>query len=302
MIWLRNRFARRNRRGAAPPPHGAGLHVIDAVEAAAADAALRAAAPGPHDLLVVDGGDGSVQRALSVLVADGAAAGTLPALALLPSGSTNMTASSVSGRVGRWRALQALERSLLQPGHAFLRRIEAVLVVDDAGQRRAGFFVGAGLVVDGIRYWQERIRARGAADEWTTAVAAIRAIAGVVRGEARFAQAPTVAIDGGAPRALRMLLATTLERLLLGARPFQGGGNGPLRLTTVDASPGSVAAALPVLLRGRAPDAASGCTSRRVHAVDFAFHGVYTIDGELFDCGNALRLAAFGPLRCLLLR
>ncbi len=52
------------------------------------------------DLLVLDGGDGTVQRALSVLFQMPEA--RTPRIAILPGGSTNMTACDISGRRS-WR-------------------------------------------------------------------------------------------------------------------------------------------------------------------------------------------------------
>jgi len=275
------------------------VRLIEEATADAAGQALLAAVPAADDLLVIDGGDGTVQRVLSRLLADGRCASALPRLALLPSGSTNMTAFAVSGPVRRSRALAALAAAIADPERGFERRQDALAVVEPAA-RRAGFFFGAGLVVAGIRYWQQAIKARGGGDEWTSALAVVRALVGVARRESAFAQPLPVAVDDQPAAPLRLAIATTLDRLLLGLRPLSGSGSGSLQVTMMGADVSLAALAASSLWRtARRPD---GISVRRTQALALAFNGSYTLDGELFDCKAGLRIEAVGPLRCLVLR
>lgn len=280
-------------------PVARNVQFIEEATAEAADEALRAAAPAADDLLVIDGGDGTVQRSLSLLLADGRRADALPRLALLPSGSTNMTAFAVSGPVRHARALVALTAAIADPERAFERRQEALSVIE-ATVRRAGFFFGGGLIVAGIRYWQQEIKARGGGDEWASALAVFRSLVGVARGESAFAQPLQMAADGQPPALLRLAMVTTLDRLLLGFQPLSGSGSGGLRTMTVGADVSLAALAASCLWRSaRRPD---GLISWRAEALSLAFAGSYTVDGELFDCEAGLRIETAGPLRCLVLR
>jgi hypothetical protein len=82
-----------------------------------------------------------------------------------------------------------------------------------------------------------------------------------------------------------LLLVTTLERLILGLRPFWSRGSGPLRLTAVSARPRGLLRALPALVRGRrnshaTPD--NGYLSRCADEIQLALDGGFAVDGELF--------------------
>jgi hypothetical protein len=100
---------------------------------------------------------------------------------------------------------------------------------------------------------------------------------------------------------LRLLLATTLDRLFLGIRAYWGDGPGALKTTAVEARAPGFVRRMPRLLRG-APDPdmtpAAGYHSGRVTAVCLTFHGSFTLDGELFPCsGDRMRVGATDPVR-----
>jgi hypothetical protein len=79
------------------------------------------------------------------------------------------------------------------------------------------------------------------------------------------------------------LLATTLERLLFGARPFWGDEPGPIRTLMVRGPVERPLRSLLPLLRGRPDDRMlrAGYRSRNAERLSLAFDGPIAIDGEL---------------------
>lgn len=266
------------------------------VEGALAD--LLAARP---DVLAINGGDGSVQIALTALRR--LPAGPLPPVAILPAGSTNMTAGDLGcgGRLSRrLRELLALRD---RPRDRW--RIEArapLAVTDGQGRVHLGFFFGMGTIVRGIDYWHRSLAHGGGAGEWGAGAALARAAWGIARREPPFAEpvrvrlvyddAPEVALD------LMFLLVTPMRRLFLGLTPFWGAGPGPLALTWVDDRPRRFVRRVPALLAGReaALPEADGFHGRRPARVDLEIDESWVIDGEMFPEPGRLSLAPAAPM------
>ncbi|MFT9384886.1 MAG: acylglycerol kinase family protein [Acetobacter orientalis] len=105
------------------------------------------------ECLVVDGGDGTVGKVLSVLYASSYPNHKLPMIALLPSGNTNLIAADVGFGKRGGEALEHLQS--LARAHRLGENIKQrqPLVVSWPGQKRApelGFFGGAGAFTKGI--------------------------------------------------------------------------------------------------------------------------------------------------------
>ncbi|MEE4301843.1 MAG: diacylglycerol kinase family protein, partial [Pseudomonadales bacterium] len=141
-------------------------------------------------VLAVNGGDGTLQAVLTVL-ADLVDAGAVPAtpvpIAVLPAGSTNMSAHDLGcggrlqRRLGDLLALRDRDREAWRV--TFRRPLQ---IHDAADRRRIGFFFGMGTIVRGIEYWHERLRHGGGAGEWSAGAALARAAWGVVRRQPPF--------------------------------------------------------------------------------------------------------------------
>lgn len=255
----------------------------------------------PNDLLVINGGDGSVQHTLTRLLRR-CPAERLPRVACLPGGTTNMTAYDINRQRNYRRCLATLAAA--GDGTATVPRRLVRVSDGDADGPLYGFFFGLGTIVQGIEYFHERVRPRGGGHELGTGVALLRTAWGMARGEPPFDAAMSVRVDG-APWSVRLLLATTLDRLLLGARPFWGGVDGPLKATAVEARAPGFLRRLPRLLRGRADAGMTsehGWHSARTDAMDLAFDGAYTLDGELFRShGATMRVSVSPEIRFLVL-
>jgi len=286
-------------------PESAGVDHLVSDDAAAADALLAGERWQADDLLVINGGDGSVQRALSVLLASGSAA-SLPRIACLPGGSTNMTAYDLNRHRRMAECLTTLRRLAATPA-AVPPQARPVVRVQAGATAHCGLFFGAGTIVQGVEYFQERLRGDGGRHELAAGAALARTVWGIARSEPPFA-APLTATVCAAPLwpeatalSLRLAFATTLDRLFLGIRPYWGDGDGALKVTAVERRAPGFVRRLPRLLRGR-PDSAmtrsNGYHSGRSSALDLGFRGSYTLDGELFPAaGDRMRVSATEPVR-----
>ncbi len=275
----------------------------------------------PDALLVINGGDGSVQHALTLLARHCPEA-SWPTIACLPGGSTNMTAYDLNG-VRRYRdCLHALTGVVRRDARLPVVP-RPVVRVSAAGAPPAtatcGLFFGVGTIVQGVEYFHSRVKGMlqaGGRHELAAGAALARALWGIARGQPPFDQPLSVRVDapelglrpGRCPAAtpplsLRLLFATTLDRLFLGMRPYWGSGTGAMKTTLVEADARRFLRRIPRLLRGRPdPDmnAESGFRSTRLDAMSLAFEGSYTLDGELFASpGDRMTVSASSPVRFL---
>jgi hypothetical protein len=284
----------------------------------------------PADLLVVNGGDGSVQHVLTELL-NHCPPERLPRIACLPGGTTNMTAFDINVHRGFRRCVATLVRAACQgpetaqPVATTPRPVVRVLWENDAGQRpRYGLFFGMGTIVQGIEYFHERVRPSGGGHELGAGVALARAVWGIVRKQPPFAEplrvelrAPASAATPDCPAraggeswevlAVRLLLVTALDRLFLGMRPYwnaplaDDGRDGALKGTWVESGARRFLLSMPRLLRGR-PDAGMrpqhGYHSGRFDHLALRFDGSFTLDGELIASGgDTITVRASVPVR-----
>ena len=263
---------------------------------AALEALLRSAPP----LLAINGGDGTVQTVLTALAARPDL--PQPAIAILPAGSTNMSAGDLGCGGALTKRLSALLALRDRPPQCWPQQQRAPLqVTTAAGERRLGFFFGIGTIVRGIDYWHRSLAHGGGIGQWGAGAAMARAAWGILRRQPPFAEPVRVriAVDDAAPRDvdLMFLLVTPMRRLFLGLQPFWGDGPGPLALTWVDDRPQRFLRRIPALLRGRsaALPVAAGYHGERPARIELDLDEPWVIDGEVIEEGGHLRLEP-GPL------
>ena len=248
------------------------------------------AAQGVSDLFI-SSGDGTVHEILTQIAEDGPFA-SLPRISLLPHGTTNLAAGDVGLKKPSIEAqaafIQALEPAVLKPRHT----VRCANPGD--GRPRHGMFVGTGAVADATRYCQEAFNAKGVKGHWAT----FRTLAsGVLRSlfskpdpddPTRFDRPYDIAVEAEGHQMLEgsqlFVMSTTLEKLVLGTRPFWGGKTGPIRTTAFAYPPPPVPRWLFTAMYGgenrRMPQ---GCISFCSGSLRVSSRTMYVIDGEFFD-------------------
>ena len=252
---------------------------------------LAAMAEAGVEVLVVNSGDGTVHGVLTELLANRPFE-KLPLLAILPRGMANMTAADC-GLKGKdaatlERLLGACREGPIAP-HLLTRHI---LRVDYADGRVAprGMFMGAAGIVDVIRHVTGKLHTRGIKGEWSHAAAILGLLAGTVfKGYEALGLRPHevgISIDGAARRDERLLIliATTLDQLVLKSRPFWGADGKPVRHTRIAHPPRRLIRSARRVLYG--DDAARALPedyqSGGALRLELWLDAPFTIDGEFF--------------------
>jgi hypothetical protein len=260
------------------------------------------------DLLVVNGGDGTLQRTLTELLRPGRPR-PLPRLAPLRGGRTNMIGIDLGADRDPARGFAALLRRAGDGTLAAATLLRPVLRIEIGPERSVqhGMFLGPGVIHRAIEVVHRvlpngRVRGVFGAGVATALFVARSALLGDDRGIV----APDkleIHLDGEVlPHAeYRVVLATTLSRLFLRLRPFWGEGDAPVRFTAIAAHAPGIAREVPGILVGR-PSARArenpGLVSRRVRVAELSLQCGFTIDGEQFapSAGRHLRVTAEAPI------
>ncbi len=304
---ISNLNSRRNQRLAGPvrallEPHPDVIHV-QSTDSQEMPAHLDALRRNGTTHLAINGGDGTAQQTLTTML--NGAWPAPPTLAVLPGGTTNMTAHDLNGgKLGLLAALRAFLDSVqgTTPLMPMTRRI--IRVQCDGHDDQYGFCFGLGAIVRGIRYCHERVYRMRIPKDLAPGVAMLRAFYGIARREPVFAEGLPVTLRyaGCEPAAqcerldTSFMCISTLQRLFLGMTPFWGSGAGDLAMTIVRENPKRLLRTLPALLRGRPTrhlTSGNGYTSQRLDCLQIESDGQYMLDGEIFPAAKSpLRLDA----------
>ncbi len=268
-----------------------GMPHVEVRTAAEVSAALQEFARAGVDLVAVNSGDGTVQAVLTALFVERPFR-SLPLLALLAGGTTNMTAQElgISGPVGgglerliRWAAAGEGPAALLS---------RPVMRVDHSSHPGSlyGMFLGAAGIYNGIRFFHARVRPMGLRGDPAHLLIIARFLAGLLRRDDKLVAPLHAEIRTDRthvpPAGYRMLLVTTLDRLIVGARPFGDAAGGPLHLAAIGERPRKLLTTLPAVVRGRPSrwaTRANGYVNLGAREVRLSMKGGFAIDGELFQ-------------------
>jgi hypothetical protein len=263
------------------------------------------------DVLVTNGGDGTLQFALTELLSDPRRE-RLPAIAPLRGGRTNMTSSDLgadrNAARGLARLLEAADANRL--GSLAVER--PVLRVHST--RRAsdqyGMFFGAGLIHRAIGVVHRVFPPGRSQGLFGASLVTAALVSKMLFKPTQGILTPdkcSVRIGGreSADAELYLLISTTLERLFLRMNPFWGTGPGGVRLTAVASHAQRLARAAPGVLAGRPPSwvaGAPGYTSERTERAEIRMNCGFTVDGELFDPEPEERIELSADRRIVFLR
>ena len=241
--------------------------------------------------IFISSGDGTIQE-VQTLLAEQNIFEHQPRLCLLPHGTTNMTAANIGFRTRNVAAQAEFIRRLNFTDS--VRRPTLRVVNPRDGKPRHGMFLGAGAVTHASRFCQDAVHKSGLKGDLATfatlATSVLRALTSrPAPGDTNRIDRPhriDVSVDG-MPRASGdqlLLLLTTLDRLILGARPFWGGKTAPIRVSVFPYPvPSVVRWLIPSMYGGEDRKAPPGAVSFSCHACQIATSSPFIIDGEFFD-------------------
>lgn len=254
--------------------------------------------------IVISGGDGTVQ-AIQTHLAESLPPDRLPRLAILPDGTTNMNASDVGVQNPRSRVV--LERITVPEycARATAVRRRHTVRIDNPKDKspQHGMFFGAGAIYRAVVMCHRDIHSRGLVGDWATGMTLLSALyRAFIRGEKksdpdRIYQPTemTVTADSEifAEDGQLLALVTTLDRLILGSRPFWNQNSDAMKLTTIGFPPYHLLRSLRAIMYGG--------RTRRLNAESYRSTSASVIE---IDCdlpfildGEFIEKPDDGPLR-----
>lgn len=284
------------------------IHYAEAVTPAEVNAVLTDFSTRNVDLLIVNGGDGTIQAVLTALYGR-ACFSRPPLLALLKAGTASMLArdAGVSGK-----PVAALEKILAwrsdpgRDGHAILERPVLKLTREGDAEPLCGMFFGAGAISRGIDLCHGSMNPHGVRGELMPGLIIARLMLAALTGDDALLPATAMGIRCDEAQAWQdsclFAMVSTLERLFLGLHPFWGSEDAPLHFTALRTKPPYLLRNLPFLVCGRRTATSSpenGFYSHNARQITLDFRGKFVVDGEIFEARGPLTIAAAGPARFL---
>jgi hypothetical protein len=242
--------------------------------------------------IIILAGDGTVQAIADRLAS--ASTSLQPQLLVLGGGRSNVTAGEFGGRGDVSRTLETALRQCREGTTPGVEVRHVLRIEQPQGPARHGFLLLAGLPDYAIRACHRhrrssgRLRGSDAATAWSLVKVALPAMLGMREPPLDDLR---VEVPGHEPRAkaVRWLLATTLQRPHGIVDPFAQQGEGALRFTAIAASGPAFWARLPWVVTGRFTPAmqAGGYLSGRCESLQVHGLSSYTLDGEEFSADPA---------------
>ena len=226
--------------------------------------ALKSIARVKPKVLVINGGDGTVQAALTELYHGGhfgeaGAADGPPPVAVLPNGKTNLIAHDLGANGDPIAALERvveLARADLAP---YIVRRELICLSDGARRPVLGMFLGGAGLAETMLYCRHKIYPLGLPNWLAHFLTFLLGLLGVLIGRpARFLPTPprhmivSVTRSGVLQGRFALVMVTTLQRLLLGNN-MPGGGEraGAMQLLVIERNIPAIMRAFVAAIRGR---------------------------------------------------
>ncbi|RZV33009.1 MAG: hypothetical protein EX262_07220 [Sphingomonadaceae bacterium] len=247
------------------------------------------------ELLVINGGDGTVRDALTggaMVFGD-----DWPDIAVLPRGKTNALTIDLE-MPKSW----SLEEAIIahRDGRRVQRRPMVLEPMDGKELTRLGFILGAGVFLAAIESGQDAHKF-GAFDSLAVAMTTVWGVTQALFGgdknpwrrgvEARILLGePMTELERsryGDPRWRAMIFLSSLSRFPAGLKPF-GDAEGPLRIAVIDHLRRRIVAQMPWVLRGNHSDrlVEAGLHRRSADRIELDLGDRFILDGEVFAPGR----------------
>lgn len=242
-------------------------------------------------MLIINGGDGTIGAALASLLYENPF-NVIPPIAFLPGGKTNMTAADLGFKGKPAKVLKKLLK-LAQSGDlpdALTRRHLIEMDLGDGSSPKVGTFFGTAGIVRGIFWCRENAYAKGlpnaVAHIWS-AYKLITSALGLSRNKGLMvSDRMSITVPGSARIQGRysVVIATTLNRLLFGFKPYVKDNKGGLRFSAAEAGASTLLRSFVALLMGRyGVSYVRGLHVRTNNEVRVEGTDPVTLDGEIYQ-------------------
>lgn len=237
--------------------------------------------------LFISSGDGTVQ-AIQTILAEQQLFEQLPALALLPHGTTNMNASTLGLKLKDPQKILTFASNL---GNAKRKTRHSLRIANPADKNvRHGMFVGTGAIRGAVEFTQSTMNSNNIRGELAPLATLFSLLSRYMfsGGDNKVTKPYPlhVTVDGKAMTDGDQLvfLASTLERLVLKSHPYWGSANSELRALSVAYPPPNVLTSLLPLLYGvPSRNLPISCQSRSAQSIEISGSIPWVVDGEFFD-------------------
>lgn len=241
------------------------------------------------NLLIINGGDGTVQAVMTDLFNHTPFA-TPPEIMVLAGGTTNMIAGDVGVLGKQDKALHRLLQWAKTGSGSVTRLQRPILRLQVPGnETKYGMFFGAASISQGTQYYHNNLHHKGLHGFPGICMTIARFLWAVIWQRNRFVTPTQITVRSNNRSAetddFMLLFVTTLDRFFFGLRPFWGTENGRLKLTAVKSGARHLPWVLPFLARGRRAEKGTpenGYSSHNTDEVTLYMAESIVLDGELY--------------------
>ena len=275
--------------------------------------ALKTIARVKPKVLVINGGDGTVQAALTELHQGGQFGDNPPPVAVLPNGKTNLIALDLGAEGNPLKALDRIVEIAKNDLHEHLVDRELIALSDGEKDSKVvlGMFLGGAGLSEFILYCRHKIYPLGLPNAAAHVLTMFAALASVLFGiRAKFLPNKSSPVkislirEGQYQGNFAVLIVTTLERLLLIKRSMRNSkAIGRMQFLAIDQQAGAILRFLWVLITGRlGSNSQKGVHLERGDTIRIEGDGSNVLmDGELFRAqeGKPIVLKSTKPVSFL---
>lgn len=264
---------------------------VETDHAGALPEALAEFARNRIDLLAVNGGDGTLQHALTEILG-GDEFDQIPMIAPLRGGRTNMTALDLGAQRDPVKGLASILEAARtrRLAERMVRRPVLRVAYQRGFSVQYGMFFGAGMIHRAIALTHRLFpkgRNHGVFGPGLVTASLIGKTLMRPRSGVLAPDKVQMLLDGeSVPQGeFRLVIASSLNRLFLRMNPFWGEGNGPVRFTAAASGAQHFPKVALGILRGRPKpivNPETGYTSKNVQRAEMRFDCGFTVDGEIF--------------------
>ena len=243
------------------------------------------------NLVLINGGDGTIQAALNALL-NNRPFPLMPLLAVFPSGTANLIAGDVGLGPFTKGTIEQLIRFLpssRSPLPIVKRNILRLRFVDGRCPLY-GMFFGAGAIYYGTQMGRATKQSVGRLGEWGAGLILAKFLVALATGSKKRLHSVPIGFARGKRdmenQEYLVLFVTTLNRLFLGMKPFWSTEPGPLHCTGLMVPYRHLWRCLPNLLKGKGHHLATkenGFVSYNPSEIRLQINSGFVLDGEVYN-------------------